>query len=155
MKVMFKGFLTKGQKGFSLVELMIVVAIIGILAALAVPKFQSFQAKARQSEGKNNLSHVYTLQMSYFGDNDTYSNFPATGRVGCVANNIGFTVTGCEVVSKVRYDYTGTGASNAAFLATATSPAGIIVTGCATADTWTINHNKVLKASSDSVQKCN
>ncbi|MCB0384206.1 MAG: prepilin-type N-terminal cleavage/methylation domain-containing protein [Bdellovibrionales bacterium] len=52
-------------KGFSLIELMIVVAIIGILAAIAVPSFQRFQAKARQSEAKTLLSGLYTGQKTY------------------------------------------------------------------------------------------
>ncbi len=153
MKVMFKSFMTKGQKGFSLVELMIVVAIIGILAALAVPKFQSFQAKARQTEGKNNLSHVYTLQMSYHGDNDTYSAVTTTGRSGCNTNPLGFTVTGCGAGGKARYSYTSTGGANA-FLATANAAANVIVTGCPTADTWTIDQNKLITPTSDAVAKC-
>ena len=150
---MFKSFMTKGQKGFSLVELMIVVAIIGILAALAVPKFQSFQAKARQTEGKNNLSHIFTLQMSYYGDNDAYAAVTSTGRTTCLANPIGFSVTGCAT-TKARYNYSSTG--GATFLATATSTtAPPIVSGCATLDTWTINQNKLLVATSDAVAKCN
>lgn len=52
-------------KGFSLIELMIVVAIIGILAAIAVPSFQKFQAKARQSEAKGLLSGLYTSEKTY------------------------------------------------------------------------------------------
>ena len=63
------------QSGLSLIELMIVVAIIGILAALAIPRFQGFQARARQAEGKSNLNHVYTLEQSYHGDNDAYADF--------------------------------------------------------------------------------
>ena len=154
MKVMFQSFMTKGQKGFSLVELMIVVAIIGILAALAVPKFQSFQAKARQTEGKNNLSHMFTLQMAYHGDNDSYVAVTTTGRSGCNSNPIGFTVTGCGSGGKSRYSYISTGTATA-FLATATAAANIIVASCATQDIWTINQDKLLVGTSDAVALCN
>ncbi|MCX6130635.1 MAG: prepilin-type N-terminal cleavage/methylation domain-containing protein, partial [Proteobacteria bacterium] len=49
-----KKFLSlKNEKGFSLVELMIVVGIIGILSTLALPRFKQFQAKAKMGEAKN------------------------------------------------------------------------------------------------------
>ena len=63
----------KNKKGFTLIELMIVVAIIGILAAIAIPDFLKFQAKAKQSEAKTNLGAVFTTQVAYFGENNTYS----------------------------------------------------------------------------------
>jgi len=50
----------KGKKGFTLIELMIVVAIIGILAAIAIPNFLKFQAKSKQSEAKSNLGAIFT-----------------------------------------------------------------------------------------------
>jgi type IV pilus assembly protein PilA len=55
----------KNQKGFSLIELMIVVAIIGILSAIAVPNYQKFQRKARQSEAKSMLNAIYTAMKAY------------------------------------------------------------------------------------------
>ena len=62
------------RKGFTLVELMIVVAIIGILAAIAVPNFIKFQAKAKQSEAKTMLRSYFTAQRHYFSEKDTYTS---------------------------------------------------------------------------------
>ncbi|HUB05461.1 MAG TPA: prepilin-type N-terminal cleavage/methylation domain-containing protein, partial [Myxococcales bacterium] len=58
--------------GFTLIELMIVVAIIGLLAALAIPNFIKFQARSRRSEGITNSKAIFTAQKSYFGDKQAY-----------------------------------------------------------------------------------
>jgi len=65
----------KGKKGFTLIELMIVVAIIGILAAIAIPNFLKFQAKSKMSEAKTNLGAIYTGQLSFFGEQNSYGDF--------------------------------------------------------------------------------
>jgi type IV pilus assembly protein PilA len=65
----------RNKKGFTLIELMIVVAIIGILAAIAIPNFLKFQAKSKQSEAKTNLKGVYTAETGYFGEQNTYGTF--------------------------------------------------------------------------------
>ena len=159
-------------RGFSLVELMIVVGIIGILAALAIPRFQQFQAKARQSEARSNMAHIYTLQTSYNGDNDTFSNYSCLSMgsgssytSGCGAsgtatpgvwasynacnttNDIGFRVTDCK---KVRFLYVNTGNQNQ-FTATAhelwggTASSRRVFVGCSgNNDQWQINENKSL-----------
>jgi prepilin-type N-terminal cleavage/methylation domain-containing protein len=65
--------LKKLKKGFTLIELMIVVAIIGILAAIAIPNFIRFQARSKQSEVKANLKSLFTAERSYFQEKDAYS----------------------------------------------------------------------------------
>ena len=64
----------KIQKGFTLIELMIVVAIIGLLAALAIPNFIRFQARSKQSEVKANLKGLFTAEKAYYQEKDTYSS---------------------------------------------------------------------------------
>ena len=58
--------------GFTLIELMIVVAIIGILAAIAIPNFLRFQLKAKSSEGKTNLAAIRTAEQSYYSEFGVY-----------------------------------------------------------------------------------
>ena len=61
------------KKGFTLIELMIVVAIIGILAAIAIPNFLKYQAKSKQSEAKTNLKGIFTSETAYFSEHNFFS----------------------------------------------------------------------------------
>ena len=67
---MFKAL--RKQEGFTLIELMIVVAIIGILAAIAIPNFLQYQMKSRQSEAKTNLQAIKTSMVSFQGEQGCY-----------------------------------------------------------------------------------
>ncbi len=71
--------------GFTLIELMIVVAIIGILAAIAIPNYQRYQARARQTEARISLSGIYTAEQAYAVDAGSFTS--------CL-NRIGFVLTG-------------------------------------------------------------
>ena len=67
----------RNRKGFTLIELMIVVAIIGILAAIAIPNFLRFQLKSKTSEGKVNLAALRTAEESYLAEFGSYVSAPA------------------------------------------------------------------------------
>lgn len=86
----------KRQAGFTLVELMVVVAIIGLLSAVAVPNFKKYQAKSKVSEAKLQLSALYTAQTSFFSDYNMYANclrymgFDPAAEVGNRYYGVGF-----------------------------------------------------------------
>ena len=70
----------KNQAGFSLIELMIVVAIIGILATVAIPNFSKFQAKARASESRAQLAALFTAEKAFNAEwNDYLSDIRTVG----------------------------------------------------------------------------
>jgi prepilin-type N-terminal cleavage/methylation domain-containing protein len=78
-----EGFMKKlmmSQKGFTLIELMIVVGIIGILVAIAAPNFSRYQSKARQSEAKIALAAIYAGEKSFYSEYSAYvGSFDAIG----------------------------------------------------------------------------
>jgi type IV pilus assembly protein PilA len=61
-----------GQKGFTLIELMIVVGIVGILVAIAAPNFSRYQSKARQSEAKIALAAIYGAEKAFYSEYAAY-----------------------------------------------------------------------------------
>ena len=60
------------RAGFTLIELLIVVVIIGILAAIAIPKFEATKVQARLAEMRSDLHNLATAQEAYTSDNNTY-----------------------------------------------------------------------------------
>jgi type IV pilus assembly protein PilA len=149
----------RSKKGFTLIELMIVVAIIGILAAIAIPNFLRFQAKSKQSEAKGNLSGIFTGETTFQAENNRFGNLTE--------------IAWAPVGTSIRYTYfsgTGGGAETRGFTPAWSAPAKVGHTTALTAnpqmftagatgnvdtdsflDQWTIDDVKNLKNVSDDV----
>lgn len=122
------------KKGFTLIELMIVVAIIGILAAIAIPNFMNYQCKARQSEAKTALGTLRTLQEAYYAQYDTYTDN---------LSNLGY-----ELKGDAKYDNPDISSADASgFAATITGNAGNV-----NGDEWSVDETGVITNTSNTCE---
>lgn len=128
----------KWSGGFTLIELMIVVVIIGILAALAIPRFMIVGTKTKQAEAMAILKQIYTNQQAYKLQSANSSYFlpvgPASAAIPTTLRPIWV-----DIMPSARYTYTVV-AGATTFTATATGN----IDDDPTVDTWTIDQDGVL-----------
>ena len=77
------------QKGFTLIELMVVVAVIGVLSAIAIPQYQNYVARAQVAEGFSLVSSGKMAVAEYYNENGSFPTDNATARLGAANTIIG------------------------------------------------------------------
>ncbi|HEY8400584.1 MAG TPA: prepilin-type N-terminal cleavage/methylation domain-containing protein [Cytophagaceae bacterium] len=128
--------LSKKVKAFTLTEVLVVLVIVGILVLLALPNLMPLISKAKSTEAKIQLEHVYTLQKTYFYEKSKYSNDLAA--IGFVQEKL---VGDGEGQANYRIEIVE--ATPTTFLAKATAVADF--DGDGVFNVWEINHEKVLR----------
>ena len=131
-------FSKRKQRGFTLIEIMVVIVIIGVLAAMAIPRFMRASTKTRQSEANQILKQIYVNQRTYRQQDQTNSYY-LPGGPASAASPDAFSTIWIEIMSGARYTFTIVGTANT-FTATATAD----IDDDPTVDTWTMDENGIL-----------
>jgi prepilin-type N-terminal cleavage/methylation domain-containing protein len=155
----------KGPQGFTLVELMVVVAIVGILVAVAIPNFLTYQARAKQAEVKTILGGTFVAATAvFYSEQGTYIMSQISdlsfSPIGTPRYSYWFPVNGITPTA-FPGGSTATGPCNVN-----SSPAGVVATATsftagargnidtdAACDDWLINENKILTNTNDDVAR--
>ena len=100
---------TRNEKGFTLIELMIVIAIIGILAAIAIPQFNAYRARSYNAGALSDLRNIETAVEAYYVD---FQHYPAvtapTDGNSVITSNYGYQPTNGVEGGDIEIDAAGT-----------------------------------------------
>jgi type IV pilus assembly protein PilA len=134
----------KSKKGFTLIELMVVILIVGILAAVAIPIMRGRIDSAKWSEGKSGLGTISTALRAYAaekGASGTYgAGLPTLATLGFIASDLNGTYFAISNYAVTTSSFTAGADPELTFTLTATAPAGITSPSAVTLDdagTWT------------------
>jgi len=139
-------FLRYRKKGFTLLELTIVVVVIGVLATLAIPSFMRSSVKTKQSEAQLILKQIYAMQQAYRQEQDTY--YPSDGSTIVAQPGGAIGSLNVEIMSSARYSYSVT-ANRTSFVATAGSKSATGLDDDPTLDVWTIDQTGIITCVTD------
>ncbi len=95
----------KNRKGFTLIELMVVVAIIGILAAIAIPMYRTQQIKSKMTEGTRAVSSVASAIGDYYQDESSYP--AACANVTAINNTLGVGISTLRYINAMSTNASG------------------------------------------------
>lgn len=145
-------------RGFTLIELIIVLSILGLFATIAIPRLSVFFARAKQSEVKNNLKHYFALNRAYFVEHGTYfcrspdGQASQCGFVPPTPNRYAYSLNGRLLPAQKDLPATeacrpkgGRAGDLRGFIAIGTAN----IDRDLTCDVWSINQDNQLRAQSD------